>query len=210
MLTALTNIDGITVILFLVEHVAGLRWECRWRLKGAFSSEYRVWRSFTSDEAFGKFVAESRDANVEIEWRSADQSTWSKVALLELHRGKAAFRVEAIHQFDAPEGFMAVAPVRGHGVGGWCFPATKLASGEVKEIEAEADCAVIANVLLQAGEFEPAINGLLITNLGASFESYSVKRHHGDFRLGCNQEAVTRRLWAVGKESVDPSLILKS
>lgn len=203
----LPKIDGLSFILFHVEHSPGELWHYRWRILGDYPPAYLVWREATITERIVKVGVEARDCAVECEWRPSASEPWRQAALLELRTASARFSIHAEREFVAPAAFTVVASVRDDGVAAYRFPAMCLDSGVTAEATAHADAPAMANVLLAPGEFVASIPGLHISNLGPGEDAYRVQPHAGPFALACCPLAAARRWFAVGSASVAPSLL---
>lgn len=204
----LPKIDGLSFILFHVEHSAGERWHYRWRIVGDYPAPYLVWRDETTDQPWQKVGCEIPACTIECEWRAAPSQPWRQVALLALTpAARARFAVHAEREFAAPEPFSVVAPVRDDGVAAYLFPAMHLLPGVTAQATARADAPAVANLLFAPGEFVARGLGLVITNLGASADAYTVHPHAGPFTLTRCPLAAARRWFAVGSAAVDPALL---
>lgn len=206
------NLEGITAILFHVEHSGDTPWQYRWRIVGDYPAPYLVWRENTARGKFAALQAEIRDCLIEVEWREVDSAAWLPVSLLLLATPTARFAVTRTgsEAFTAPSGFTALSIVRDHGVAAYHFPAMELEPGETIEVHATADAPALANVLLESGEFRPRIPGLTITNLAPTDNAWTEVPHLGCFRLARCPLAGARRLWAYGSDNVDPALLAES
>lgn len=203
----LPKIDGLSFILFHVEHSQGESWQYRWRIVGDYPPAYLVWREATITESRAKVVTEIRGCAVECQWRADPADEWGQVALLVLGTPTARFSIHAEREFAAPGKFTIVSAVRDDGVAAYEFPAMHLNAGVNAGATAHADAPAVANLLLAAGEFAPRLDGLRITNLGPCENGWQVLPHAGPFPLVRCPVAAARRWFAVGTAPVDPALL---
>ncbi len=167
----ITAIDGICFVLFHVEQSE--RWFFRWRVAGEGWPEiYREWQEGFATEAFARFQPPACGCRVEVEVRSSESHEWSEPKHVRLTPGvRSKFRLrakagKAVSLDD--EVHELIGAVRDHGVGRYLFQgAVNLEPGQAVEVEAVADGPILANVLLEPGEFKCWDERLEVWNLGA-------------------------------------------
>lgn len=201
-------LDGLNAILFHVEHSGDVPWHYRWRIVGDYPASYLVWREKTTSARYVKISSEIRDCQIEVQWRASPEDEWGQVALLALDYARAEFQITAEVDFVSPlEGFTVTAPIRSDGVAAYRFPRLSIAAGDSAIVLAHADAPAWANVLLDAGEFQPRIKGITITNLDPSTHAWQPLPAASIARLSRCPLGSGRRWFAVGRHSVDPSLL---
>lgn len=203
----IANLEGLTAILFHVEHSAGSSWQYRWRIVGDYPAPYLVWRCKTSVEKFARIHSEVRDAVIEVEWRDSPEAEWQPVALYEFTTGTARFTITSETAIHYPDTFTACAIIRDAGVAAYHFPAMALEPGIPAEITGTADAPAFANLLLTPGEFHPRIPGVTLVNSAPSEGSWREIPHFGAFPLRRCPHAGGRRWFAVGHEAVPAEVV---
>lgn len=204
----ITKIDGITAILFHVEHLPETEWFFRWRMIGDYPEPYLVWRSATAKRPWVKFQVEARDAIIEAEWRASEKHKWKPIPLWEILpsiSGQFSFRSEEPFHTDEP--FSVHSGVRGDGVGAYHFEPATIPAGHEVILEGRADAPAWANVLFAPGDFSPHVPGMQISNLAASKDWCRKVTASGPYPLSSCPIASARRVFAVGPHSVPSSLL---
>ena len=149
----ITQANGVSALLFHVEHFSGQRWFYRWRITGKYPPEYLCWREGAADGARVMLHPEIIACGIEAQWRADEGAEWSQATLRAAARGSASFRVKALQSFDAPRGFRGMAVVGEGIVACYYFGALALAAGVETVIRGVADGPYPDDLLLAAGEF---------------------------------------------------------
>jgi len=162
----LTAIDGICFVLFHVEQSAP--WFYRWRMVGDLPEIYRQWQFGVARSTFERIQPPAQNCRVEVEVRASEADAWAAPDPVMLRAPCLCdFRLTAKQDVSLPrERHELIGAVRDHGVARYGFIGEiDLRAGESMVVEAASDSAVLANVLLQAGEFKSWDPRLVVENV---------------------------------------------
>lgn len=169
-----TQVNGVSSLLFHVEHSPGEEWHWRWRITApdGLPAAYLEWREGTAVEPRVIFQPEVTGCTVEAQWRPDGDGSWRQAALHVCATGVADFKVTAgAAGFDALQGWDAMAVLPCGWIANYHFNGLRLAPHEERLLTGLADGAFPDNVLLAAGEFHSQDGLIRVENITPSRES---------------------------------------
>ena len=192
-----TRSNGVSALLFHVEHSGIDQWHYRWRVVGPYPPAYLEWREGMCDQSHLQFHPEVAACRLEAQWRLSDSDEWIPASLHVCAVGSALFRVKPpFADFHAPNGFRVVSLVPGEWVACYIFPPLTLAQGQQASVTAIADGPFPDNVLLAPGNFSSYGPILSVDNLTASEGSFQpASDDPEDARLSAVDGCSNRRLF---------------
>lgn len=160
-------------MLFHVEQSDGEPWRWRWRMIGDWPSPYLEWRQGGCSGRFARFQPEASGTGIEVQWRPDDESDWRDVVHYRLAAGRCRFRLTAKESVSLQRDFHhLLGRVRDHGVARYGFwNAVDLEEGESAVVEGRADAPLLANLLMEPGEFLCWDERLIVENIEPSRRS---------------------------------------